>query len=1398
MPRSLSSVHRSITVAVALQMHAGLLVARSPQAQAPNAPNEEIRQDELDFHSDGGAGWMAFNRWQGLVGMVDAQGFSIRGPVPDTRWSQRFDVIGTGRGGHMADFRDAALVQHDERELQWAAGDLEVNYRHDEQGLRQNFIVDQRPEGAGALQVLVRLSGDLHPSADARDGLVFTDASGKDLFRYRDLHVWDACGQPLDACMELAANGMLTISVADADAAYPITIDPVSQTYNTILYGPAGSEFAVSVATAGDLNGDGFSDVVVGAWQANLGQSQEGAAYVYYGSATGIPTTANVVLECNQAVAQFGSAVNTAGDVNGDGYSDLMVGARTWEDQSAESAEGGVFVYHGGPTGIATTPNYILQPNHASDNFGAYVGPAGDINNDGYSDVLVSAYLADYGGFQEGAVFVYLGSASGLNTTYVHRLERNQSASHFGHAVSSAGDINGDGYSDVIIGASKWVHVSGMNDQGAAFIYYGGANALGSSLNPPPDVILFGSGINSAQFGWTVGCAGDLNGDGYSDVAVGAYGDANGQSNEGTVRVYLGAAAGLVTAPVAILESNQVNAWLGRWLYTAGDVNGDGYADLVVGATRWSNPQSLEGGCFVYFGNASGVNTTPSMTLELNIAGANFGEAVSTAGDVNGDGYSDMILAARITAAAAIYFGGPYAVNPTSSRTWTGGTAAFRCGSSVANAGDVNGDGYADALIGASTASNGQANEGLVQFYTGSAAGLAAAPALTLEANIANAGYGTSVATAGDVNGDGYADVIVGAPLSGGIGRAYLYMGSAAGLASAPVLTLNGSASSRFGASVATAGDINADGFADVLVGAPDISTVYLYLGSASGLVAAPATTLSEPPVGDLFGASVSTAGDVNGDGRSDIIVGAPGYSNGQAGEGVAFVYHGSSTGLVTPWSRRLEVNQAGAAFGTSVAGAGDVNGNGFFDVVVGAELWDNGQADEGGAFVFYGSTTGVNTGGYSTLERNVAGGHFGHGVAEGGDVNGDGYADVVIGAPLSENGQADEGLLYVYRGSATGMAAAAYDQLEPNAANYWLGNSVSGGGDVDGDGYSDVLGGAPNASPTAANEGAAYWYRGNLGRSLGRLTRQYDADLVTPMSTNSIDFANPAFFGIGHFARSPIQTSELRLRWEVVNEGQAFSGSPITNSVASTGVSAAWTNAPVNGTEIKQLIAKTAFKVRYKWRVRVEYPTEKMIDGQRFSRWFYGYAAGLGDIGVLPIELLSFSGEAEGDHNLLRWQTATEANSSHFVVERGADGAVFEPIGSVPAAGQSQTMLDYAFVDATPPKGRSYYRLRMVDADGSESPSPTIAILRAEGAATVFPNPTDQEINLLLEAHSHVSRASVVDDLGRVVLEAPITAGDARSAQVLTVERLGEGHYMLLLLDAQGMPLERIPFVKR
>lgn len=725
-----------------------------------------------------------------------------------------------------------------------------------------------------------------------------------------------------------------------------------------------------------------------------------------------------------------------------------------------------------------------------------------------------------------------------------------------------------------------------------------------------------------------------------------------------------------------------------------------------------------------------------------------------------------------------------------------GGATNAELGWSVAQAGDVNGDGYSDVLVGAPQAENGQSGEGLVYVHMGSAAGLSMVPALTLEVNVASAQFGFSVGTAGDVNGDGYADVIVGAPLSSNIGRAYVFLGSPAGLNPAPAHTYTGAAASRLGYSVGTAGDINADGYSEILVGAPDIIQVYLYQGSAAGPSVAPDATLTQGVIGGLFGHCVATAGDVNGDGYSDIAISARAFTNGQANEGAVFIYHGAVTGLQLPAAAQLEPDQASANFGVGLSAAGDVNGDGFFDIVVGADAWESGQTDEGAAFVYYGSAAGINTATPTIFQRNVVNARVGKAVSEGGDINGDGYADVIVGAPVMENGvQADEGLVFVLRGAPTGLVTASFDQLEVNATGYQLGYSVAGGGDVDGDGYSDVIAGAPFANPALALEGTVYWYRGNQARSLMRQSRQYLSDLVSPLSVNSEDYTNPLYFGIGHRARSPIQRTDARLRWEVVFEGQPFSGNPITNSLGSTGTSAVWTDLGVVAPEIKELIYKAAGYIRYKWRVRVEYELAKLHDGQRFGRWFYGYANGWGDIGVLPVELLTFTGRSNGDVNELEWATASEDNSSAFIVERSVDGNVFQDLGSVQAAGNSQQEVGYAFIDEAPPSGVAFYRLRMIDLDGASEQSSVVVVLRGANEVLLYPNPAESLVNVVSSLPG-VATIRCSDAAGRSVRS--YVAGNGDGAPVpLDVADLPPGFYGVECLGSSGAVLARSSFVK-
>jgi len=203
----------------------------------------------------------------------------------------------------------------------------------------------------------------------------------------------------------------------------------------------------------------------------------------------------------------------------------------------------------------------------------------------------------------------------------------------------------------------------------------------------------------------------------------------------------------------------------------------------------------------------------------------------------------------------------------------------------------------------------------------------------------------------------------------------------------------------------------------------------------------------------------------------------------------------------------RVESDQAGALFGSSVASAGDVNGDGYDDVIVGAELWDGVAGDRGAAFVYLGSASGLAATPAWTVEGDQSGTLFGVSVAGAGDVNGDGYDDVIVGDPYSMNDDVQEGRVFVYLGSVSGPAATPSWTFESDALAARAGVSVASAGDVNGDGYDDVIVGAPYFDSPETDEGRAFVF---LGSALGLA-------------------ASPAWTGEPDQRRAPVRLPRLR-----------------------------------------------------------------------------------------------------------------------------------------------------------------------------------------------------------------------------------------------------------------------------
>jgi VCBS repeat-containing protein len=1078
----------------------------------------------------------------------------------------------------------------------------------------------------------------------------------------------------------------------NAGAAYVIfgkaagfgTIDlelPLAATVGFKIQGDFDGDQIESVSNAGDVNGDGYDDLIVGSRFNDSGGTNAGAAYVIFGKASGFGTidlgtalapAAGFKIQGDAPSDQAGYSISSAGDVNGDGYNDLIIGTKL--NPSGGTSAGAAYVIFGKASGfgtidlgtaLAASAGFKIQGDANFDYAGGSVSSAGDVNGDGYDDLVIGALGNDSGGTDAGAAYVIFGKATGFGTidlgtalvpTAGFKIQGDFDSDQAGFSVSSAGDFNGDGYDDLVVGAR--FNDSGGANAGAAYVIFGKASGfgtidLGTALAATTGFKIQGD-ADQDYAGWSVSNAGDVNGDGYDDLIVGARRNDSGGSDAGVAYVIFGHRSAANRAPAGTDVTRTILEDHGYTLRATdfGFTNSDSLVEKLLAVKITTLPTA---GALLYDADGSGAGAAAAVTMGQVISRADIDAGKLTfasAPDANGDNYASFTFQVQDDGGTA---GGGIDLDQ-SANTFTfnvtpfvelsagfsavidlatlAATAGFKiqgdfdgdqAGISVSSAGDVNGDGYDDLIIGAYRDDSGGYNAGAAYVIFGKSTGfgtidlgtaLAATDGFKIQGDFDFDNAGWSVSSAGDVNGDGYDDLIIGARGndSGGsnAGAAYVIFGKSTGfgtidlgtaLAATDGFKIQGDApNDSAGVSVSSAGDVNGDGYDDLIVGAhyndsggADAGAAYVIFGKAAGfgtidLGTALAATAGFKIQGDFdsdaAGISVSNAGDVNGDGYDDLIVGANLNDSGGSDAGAAYVIFGKSAGF-----RTIDLGTAlapGAGFkiqgdvvddqtGVSVSSAGDVNGDGYDDLIIGARLNDSGGNNAGAAYVIFGKSAGFGTIDLGTalaaadgfkIQGDANNDYAGFSVSSAGDVNGDGYDDIIVGAYRNDSGGTNAGAAYVIFGKAAGfglidlgtaLAATAGFKVLGDADSDLAGRSVSSAGDVNGDGYDDLIVGAAFNDSGGSNAGAAYVVFGrasvsaNTAPTLGANAGLTLAEGATGTITSTLlDFndAEQADNAINYAVTTAATNGTLRLNGVALGVGGTFTQADVNGGL--------------------------------------------------------------------------------------------------------------------------------------------------------------------------------------------------------------------------------------------------------
>ncbi|MBI1382703.1 MAG: hypothetical protein GC161_16635 [Planctomycetaceae bacterium] len=816
----------------------------------------------------------------------------------------------------------------------------------------------------------------------------------------------------------------------------------------TSTYSPSSGftwmRFGSEIETVGDLDGDGMNDLAMHAPGSHHLEPASGWIRVL-SSRTGEPLLSVRLSAVDDTYVDLADA----GDVDADGVPDLIAGFS--ESKSQATGEYGQVHVYSGRTGRRIHVQYGTDGTFKDDRLGSSVGGVGDLNGDGYADFCAGAPGYDTNGIfglqqDAGAVFVW----SGKDGSLISIEFQEGSPKGFGYDLANVGDQNGDGLDDLV------VTVPGSN---SAYRISPGTSNAKVALLPP------GLGYATSLYGDSVVALGDQDGDGRMDVAISdPVGKVVNQTKWGMVhlqRALNGAHFG--TYAWSSFLGIDDHLFFGRILAAVGDVNGDGRDDLL--AAGWSEDPTFGGvqlgapaklispstgqelvvwdgdaqdwvaeadwspndfsaagdsdgdGLDEFFRARSSLDTTFGTyagrieRLEKNPFlpildlldtfhpghAPGFGSAIDLIEDLDGDGAPEQIVGAPHHGASSSFDNGRVQVisNGVVLHELTG-ASLDRLGAAVCAIDDVTGDGIADFLVGKPGAKVGLGQRGIVTLHSGNDASVVR----THLGQDPNEDFGAAIAAVPDLNGDGVRDYAIGAPFAASLaGRVRVFSGASG----AELWSVQGSSRARLGSALAGSTDLNGDGRGDLIAGAPgatlssltpEAGRVVRYSGANGAVLGANFGTQAQA----RLGSAVAAVGDVNGDGISDYLVGSPGHDGVGADDGLVELRSGASGNLLGSFAGVF-----GERLGTAVCAAGDLDHDGAPDFALGAPLalTDFFSGERAGRVRL---VSGKTLSDHRVLfgAEDLAG--FGRTLAGGVDVDLDGLPDVAIGVPLSEH----------------------------------------------------------------------------------------------------------------------------------------------------------------------------------------------------------------------------------------------------------------------------------------------------------------------------------------------------------------------------------------------------------